>query len=385
MNSTTTALPFGSALHQAGKGWTTPLPKHLNSPRTLVLAFSASGLASDAPEFETLRSAFPDSVITGCSTSGEIHDRQLTDASISVGVFRFREGRVRAAHAPVRSAADSCRAGVLIAEQLTAPDLRAVLIFSDGLNVNGTELVKGLASSLDPGVVITGGLAGDGTAFKRTWVLHAGRHTGGVVTAVGLYGSTVRVGHGSKGGWDPFGPERLVTRSAGNVLFELDGQPALPLYKKYLGDRATGLPATALLFPLAIRSSNGDSQVLVRTILGVDEAANSLTFAGDIPEGSVAQLMRANFDRLIGGAGQSAVMARDGVETQPCLCVAVSCVGRRLVLGQRTEEELDAVFSTLPAGSSQVGFYSYGEISPIAAGSCDLHNQTMTVTTIGEA
>ena len=189
----------------------------------------------------------------------------------------------------------------------------------------------------------------------------------------------------SKGGWDRFGPERTVTRSEGNVLFELDGKPALDLYKTYLGERASGLPATALLFPLALRARAGEEKSLVRTILAVDESARSLTFAGDVPQGSLAQLMRANFDRLVDGAEGAALMTRGRCgKGRSTLAVAISCVGRRLVLGERTEEELEAVGDVLPEGARVLGFYSYGEISPFATGRCDLHNQTMTLTTLQE-
>jgi hypothetical protein len=203
---------------------------------------------------------------------------------------------------------------------------------------------------------------------------------------VGLAGSRVRIGCGSRGGWDKFGPERRVTRASGHVLHEIDGRPALELYKRYLGERAAGLPATGLLFPLAVRSDRLSDRVVVRTLLGVDESAQSMTFAGDIREGSLVQLMRANFDRLIAGAGDAAdaAWARPDGESGPALSIAISCVGRRLVLGERTEEELEAVIEGLPSGTHQVGFYSYGEISPHGSGSCDLHNQTMTLTSIRE-
>ena len=237
-------------------------------------------------------------------------------------------------------------------------------------------------------MVVTGGLAGDGTHFKRTWVLKDRTPQSGYVTAVGFYGDHIRLGHGSKGGWDKFGPERQVTKSIGNVLYELDGRPALGLYKAYLGDRASGLPATGLLFPLAIRTSQAEGKVLVRTILAVDEATQSMTFAGDIPEGVFAQLMRANFDRLIQGASEAATLTFDhhngSHADSPTLSIAISCVGRRLVLGERTEEEIEATLEILPKGSRQIGFYSYGEISPYKSGACDLHNQTMTLTTIAE-
>jgi hypothetical protein len=203
---------------------------------------------------------------------------------------------------------------------------------------------------------------------------------------VGFAGDRVKIGHGSQGGWDRFGPERTVTRSEGNVLSELDGEPALDLYKRYLGDRASGLPATGLLFPLAIRRPDGDERQLVRTILAVDEAKKSLTFAGDVPTGWRAQLMQANFERLVGGAEEAAtVTASRGGAGKETLAVAISCVGRRLVLGERTEEECEATLARLPAGTHQIGFYSYGELSPYVGGNCDLHNQTMTLTTITEA
>lgn len=358
----------------------------LDSDRTLVLAFAAPGFSEDHAAFADLHRKYPTSCFTGCSTSGEIHGSELHDDSISVAIMRFERTRLALVSAPVRSPADSANAGEAIARQLEHPSLRAVLLFSDGLTVNGSELIRGINQVLPKDVVVTGGLAGDGDRFKSTWVIRNGAPAGGFVSAVGFYGDHVHISHGSKGGWDVFGPERVVTRSEGNVLFELDGKPALPLSKEYLGERAAGLPATALLFPLALRSQNGDDKRLVRTILAVDEAKQSLVFAGDIPQGCFAQLMRANFDRLIDGAAESALMTRSDGHAQPsCLVVAVSCVGRRLVLGERTEEELERTLELFPEGSRQIGFYSYGEISPYSTGRCDLHNQTMTLTTIAEA
>lgn len=369
--------------HTRGGGWSAPFPG-LDSERTLVLAFAAPGYRDHWAPLRELVDAHPSSHVMGCSTAGEIHGAHLSDDTVSVAVARFAGTRLRRATAdPARGG--SHHAGREIGLALRADDLRAVLVLSDGLQVNGTELTRGLGEVLPPEVVVTGGLAADGDRFGATWVILGGRPTTGVVTAVGLYGDALRVGHGSQGGWDRFGPERLVTRSAGPVLHELDGRPALALYKEYLGDRAAGLPATGLLFPLALRPEDGCDAVLVRTILAVDENAQTLTFAGDIPQGAMVQLMRANFDRLIDGAGEAALDTATAGADGPTLCVGVSCVGRRLVLGERTEEEIEAVLDGLPAGTRQVGFYSYGEISPLAAGRCDLHNQTMTLTTLAEA
>lgn len=368
----------------ATSGWSVPTFPQLDSPQTLVLVFGGPEFAEDAGAIADLVKAYPTSKVVGCSSSGEIHGAHIADKSLSVAVVRFEKATLRLAEASVAGAASSVEPGRALAQSLAAPDLRAIFVLSDGLSVNGTELLRGIHETIDPSVVVTGGLAGDGSRFKQTWVLVGGKPTPGWIVGVGLYGDAVGVSHGSRGGWDVFGPERVVTRSVGNVLYELDGKPALALYKTYLGERAAGLPATALLFPLALRGSAGSTNTLVRTILSVDEENQTMTFAGDVPQESVVQLMRANFDRLVDGASQAS-HAADKELSGDSLSIAISCVGRRLVLGERVEEEVEAAFEAVPDGGKLVGFYSYGEISPHAPGQCGvLHNQTMTLTRFWE-
>lgn len=367
------------------ESWNPPLNGSMDSAQTLVLAFGAPAFMDDPTALQDLARAYPQAVKLGCSTSGEIHGAQVHDASLSVAVARFDHTALRHASAAVAHSEQSHDAGVALARQLAGDGLRAVFVLSDGLHVNGTSLVAGLTSALPPDVSITGGLAGDGSQFKRTWVFDGQAPLPGRVAAVGFYGERVRVGHGCDHGWGEFGPPRRVTRSRGSVLYELDGKPALQLYKTYLGDLASGLPGTALLFPLAIWREEHDTQHLVRTILAIDEAEQSMTFAGDIPEGAYARLMRSTNDKLIDSAGVAAERAAAGAADGASLVVSVSCVGRRLLLGERTDEEIETVNdATRRAG--HVGFYSYGEISP-AYGFCggELHNQTMTVTVFSEA
>jgi hypothetical protein len=275
--------------------------------------------------------------------------------------------------------------GTLLGDRLAADDLRHVLLFSDGLHVNGSELVRGLTQRLPKGVTVTGGLSADGSKFEQTIVLVDGRPQDRVVVGVGLCGDSIRVGYGSVGGWDPFGPERVVTRARGNVLHELDGQSALGLYRRYLGEHARELPASGLLFPLSIRP-NRETAGVVRTILSVSDADDTMTFAGDIPEGSYAQLMRANFDRLIDGAAKAATISARAISATPAeLALLISCVGRKMVLKQRVEEEVEGVRDVVGPDAVLAGFYSYGEIAPFGPdASCELHNQTMTVTTLSE-
>lgn len=376
-----------SSSFQLDKGWAAPLPGDLDSPQTLVLAFGAKAFETTPALFESLAAAFPNAVVAGCSTSGEIAGACVNDQSVSVAVARFDHTRLRRAVTAIAHANASQQAGEDLAAQLNADDLTAVLVLSDGTCVNGTALVQGLSNGLPGKVSIFGGLAGDGSSFASTWVLDGARPRRNYICAVGFYGSRLRVGHGCDHGWSDFGPERRITRSSGNVLHELDGKPALDLYKTYLGDLAAGLPGNALLFPLAIRRHSDDATPLVRTILGIDEAQKSMTFAGDMPQGAIARLMRAKDDSLIGSAGKAIAAATRGIdESSGALVISVSCVGRRLVLGERTEEEVETILEGAPAGTQHVGFYSYGEISPsIAGGASDLHNQTMTVTVISEA
>lgn len=373
--------------HTTAGGWSQPVPTELDGPQTLVLVFAAPELADgEAATLASLAQAFPASVLLGCSTAGEIAGQRVHDASISVAVARFEHTPLRLAITPVACPADSQAAGARLAQQLAGEGLRAVFVLSDGLHVNGTPLVAGLAAGVGPGVVITGGLAGDAARFGRTWILSQGQPQSQLISAVGLYGPRLQVGHGCNAGWSDFGPERRITRAEGNVLYELDGKPALDLYKTYLGERAQGLPGTALLFPLAVRREGSTAEPLVRTILGVSEAEQSLTFAGDLPLGGIARLMRANNDKLIDSASMAAGQAIHGIGADSdALAISVSCVGRRLVLGERTEEEVEAVLDGVGSRCAQVGFYSYGEISPlVSGGASELHNQTMTVTVFSE-
>lgn len=360
----------------------------LDSEDTLILIFSSPEYGNRLHPFQELVKHYPQSKIIGCSSAGEIAGPYISDHSISVAVIKFEKTPIAITSIKIDSVEDSFNAGQQIASTLNRDDLRGIFVLSDGLKINGSELVKGLNTIDKDNVIITGGLAGDGSQFKETWTIYNGDVVSGSIVAVGFYGEYIQLSHGSRGGWDIFGPERRITRSQNNILYELDNKPALSLYKEYLGEKASGLPATGLLFPLAIRKDTSDTHQLVRTILGIDEKSGSLIFAGDMPKGYLAQLMRANFDRLISGAIEAGKLTiNHQVNSQkhsPLLLIAISCVGRRLLLGERTEEETESVFEIFPEGTKQVGFYSYGELSPYTEGTCDLHNQTMTLTSIAE-
>ncbi|MEX0682907.1 MAG: FIST N-terminal domain-containing protein [Dehalococcoidia bacterium] len=346
----------------------------------------ADGAALLNGAMDDLRRVYAGARIVGCSIAGEIAAAQVFDGSLVATAIRFDRTDVRGCVVDLAEPADSAASGRELADALAGPGLSHVFVLSDGLAVNGSALVEGITSRLPEGVTVTGGLSGDGERFAETSVVWDGRPRSGAIVGVGFYGDALRVGYGSLGGWDPFGPERIITRSEGNVLYEMDGQSALALYKTYLGEYASELPASGLRFPLALRrETTGDP--VVRTILAVDEEGQSLTFAGDVPEGHYARLMKANFDRLIDGATGAAVASQESLRnSRPELAILISCVGRKLVLQQRIEEEVEGVRDALNGNPALAGFYSYGELAPFAkSGKCELHNQTMTVTTLAES
>ena len=379
-------MKIEQSLYDAAGGWRILADSDDVDDVHLVLHFGARELLETSEYYDILRRNYPTAQIVGCSTAGEIIDREVHDNTAVACAVQFDSTEVRVATRTMGDAVDSFYAGVELGAELAASGLRSVFVISDGILVNGSELVRGLTSAVGKAVPVSGGLAGDADRFASTLVSCNGPAEAGRIAAVGLFGDKVSVGHGSVGGWDPFGPERTITRSKGNVLYELDGRPALDLYKRYLGDEAANLPGSALLFPLMVRSPDSGEIGLVRTILGVDEVEQSMTFAGDVPQGFKAQLMRAHFERLIDGAGEAARISGARQFDGRKLAVLISCVGRKMVLGQRTAEEVEAVAELLGSCVSQLGYYSYGEISPhVRLGSCELHNQTMTVTVLAES
>jgi len=350
----------------------------------IILLFISPSFPKIESFIKTVSENYPNSTITGCSTSGEIFDTEVNDSTIVFNALKFEKTKHRLSSIDIADFENSLDAGAKLSQNLESAELRHILVFSDGLKVNGADLVKGLTEELEETVSITGGLAADGTDFNKTFTIINGEICEGKVIGLGLYGPALKIGYSSKGGWDSFGMERIVTHSENNVLFELDGEPALDLYKSFLGEKAAELPSSGLLFPLSMRTDS-NSKPVVRTILAVDEKEKSLTFAGSIPKGSSVRLMKANVDRLINGAEDSAKNCLEVLEEEADFALLISCVGRRLVLRQMVEEEVEAVRDVLGKKPVISGFYSYGELAPFGKFEpCLLHNQTMTITTFSE-
>lgn len=368
-------------------GWA-PSPAAFPPDLDLALYFGEPRLlrADSGPLAELLGRA-PARVIAGCSAAGAVLDSGIHDEALVVVGLRFASSTVAAATRRLAGPEESARVGEELGRELSAAGLRHVLLLSDGLLVNGSALAEGLRRGLPPGVSLSGGLAGDGTRFRTTCVGLGADVGPGRVVALGFSGPALRAGCAVAGGWSPFGPERVVTSSSGNVVRSLDGEPALELYRRYLGPRANELPGAGLLFPLQILSGRSEGSGLIRTLLAVNEADGSVVFAGDVPQGAVVRFMRSTRDTLIDASGEGlAPLAKEIPATdEDCLALVVSCVGRRGVLGQRCEEELELARASLPSSALMAGFYSYGELAPSGElRACELHNQTLVLTLLEE-
>ncbi|MDE3252600.1 MAG: FIST C-terminal domain-containing protein [Bacteroidota bacterium] len=352
----------------------------------LVLGFGQKDLLADKSKYRVLREMYPGAAILLCSTAGEIFDARVLDDTLSIAAVEFEKTRVKPVCTNIAAYANSFEAGKFLASGFSTDELCYLLVLSDGSLVNGSELVRGISEITKNRIPVSGGLAGDAGNFTSTLVGLNDDIASGNIVAIGFYGKALKVGHGSMGGWDLFGPEKEVSKSSGNVLYEIDGKNALDLYKTYLGKYSNELPGSALLFPLSVTLPGSDTTV-VRTILSINEEEKTMTFAGDIPEHSQVRFMKANFDRIVHAAGIAAKQTLAlPIDNPPKLALLISCVGRKLILNNRIEEEVEAVNMAFQQKTLLTGFYSYGEISTLPGVlKCELHNQTMTITTFDEA
>ncbi len=370
------------------KGWGQKIAKNFKENSDLVFIFGGKEVLDKKEIFDFLKLNFPKAILVGCSTAGEIYGTRVFDDTLVVTAVILECSSVKLEKIKINEIKESYQAGQKLADSLDKNELAHVIIFSEGITVNGSELVNGLLSRLPEGIGVTGGLAADGGKFQETLICANEIPQKGQIAALGFYGSKIKFGYGAKGGFVPFGPERLVTKADGNILHELDGQSALDIYKKYLGEEKTeDLATNQFYFPLTYRNA-GMKTGVVRTILSINEKNKTMTFAGDISEGGYAQMMKASHDKLIDGSSLAATITLESMKERQgeTLALLISCVGRKIILKQRVEEEIEEVHEILGDDVKLMGFYSYGEIAHFTPHErCDLHNQTISITAFFEA
>lgn len=351
----------------------------------LVLVFGNRFLLQNEETIKNIRQEFPYEHIVFGSTAGEILCCNVNDNSISVTAIELEKSSFIVERENVLDFDKNAKKlGEALYNKIPKENLKHLFVLSEGSFLNGSALINGLENEIDSAVSITGGMCGDDARFEKTLASYKENPKEGEVILIGFYGETLEVSFASFCGWIPFGPERIITKSEANILYEIDGQPALDLYKKYLGDKAQELPQASLLYPLNV-TPEGKKEPVVRTILKINNEDHSMILAGDVPMNSKVQLMMASVDGIAEGAHMAAEYAMKNRKNAPEIAILVSCIGRKLAMNQRVEEEVEEVRERIGEKVPMTGFYSYGEMAPFnGSTSCELHNQTMTLTLISE-
>jgi hypothetical protein len=351
----------------------------------LVLVFGNRYLLENPEIIKDLRKEFPYEDIVFGSTAGEIICCNVNDKSISVTAIEFEKSSFVVERENILDYGKNAKdLGEKLYNKIPKENLKHLFVLSEGSFVNGSSLINGLENNIDSKISITGGMCGDDARFEKTLASYKEDPKEGEVILIGFYGDSLDISYSSFGGWIPFGPERVITKAEGNILYEIDGQPALDLYKKYLGEKSNELPQASLLYPLNV-TPDGKKEPVVRTILNINNDDQSMILAGDAPVNSKVQLMMASVDGIAQGAHTAAKIAMTTRSSKPELALLVSCIGRKLVMNQRVEEEVEQVREVIGERVPMAGFYSYGEMAPFnGSTSCELHNQTMTLTLISE-
>lgn len=361
------------------------LQEKIELKNPLVLVFGNRYLLEDENVIADIRKQFPYEHIVFGSTSGEVICCNVNDNSISVTAIEFEKSSFVVKSDNILNYDKKAKPlGEALFNEMPKENLKHLFVVSEGSFVNGSSLINGLESNKSSSISLTGGMCGDDARFEKTVASYKENPKEGEVVLIGFYGETLDISFASFGGWIPFGPERKITSSKANILFEIDDIPALDLYKKYLGDKASELPQASLLYPLNV-TPEGKNEPVVRTILSINNENNSMVLAGDVPVNSRVQLMMASIDGIADGAQHAAEIAMENRKNPPQIALIVSCVGRKLMMNQRVEEEIEQVQEIIGENVAITGFYSYGEMAPFNGdSSCELHNQTMTLTLISE-
>jgi len=349
----------------------------------LVLVFGSRFLLEKEDIYSEIRSFFPNGHLVFGTTSGEIFLNRVFDDSVTFTAIEFEKGNFIVHTENILShKKNAVKAGKALGKKFPEDNLKHLFVISEGSFVNGSDLITGLESQTLNKIPITGGLCGDGSRFEKTLASYNEKPKEGEIVVVGFYGDTLEITFAYGDGWIPFGPERTITKSSGNILWEIDNIPALNIYKNFLGEKASELPEAALFYPLSVKTPGSD-YTIGRTILNIDEKNNTMIMAGDVPEGSLVQLTMAHVDNMSDAAINASEIAMKGRKKDPEIGLLTSCFSRKLVMDQRVEEEVEEVQYGIGADVAISGFYSYGEIASIQ-GKSMLLNQTLTLTLISE-
>lgn len=372
------------------------LNKHGGTPEVLIVLGS--------PRFDHKQllagiiSVAGDVPMVGGSTAGEISGSGISNESVVImalgsDTLDFATG------IGLDMSQDETACGVALVDdfrhRISIKEASSLLIFPDGMGGDGLKVIDGLQSVMGTGFEIVGGYLGDGEDFRTTFQYFNGKVYNNAMPGLLICGKAgFRTGIGVRSGFESIGNRFYCTAAEGNIVKEFDNERALDLYKEFLGDeRFQRLPGICLEYPFGLIDDKvsiaGKEYFQLRCCLAVDHEKGSITLAASIPEGRAITLTTASRGDIINGAKLAAEQAKESLkDAKPEAILMFSCVGRKLILGRRTQEEVAVVKEVLGKDVPLIGFYTYGEIGPIDKTREELsvskfHNETVVLWVLG--
>ncbi len=320
--------------------------------------------------------------LVGCSSYAEINSREALSKSVTMMGMCLKGLEVQTYGQLING--DSRDFGRGLAREAKEFGASLLMVFPDGMRVNGTQFLLGLQDVLGTQFPIVGGIAADAGDFAKTWEYH-GRDvlTGGA--AVLAFKGPIELVTAARSGWMAVGATRKATKvEAGNVLLEIDSRPALDLYKEYLGNRVGEMPGVSVDFPVGVVDglpgtlrAPGDDILVLRALKGVDEERRAIIFGGDLPQDAFIRMTRATKEDVIDGANRAGDQVLQAMPN-PAIALVFNCMARKVVLGPRYKQELESTFAKLGSKLPKIGFYTFGELSPVQ-GTTMHHDETFTI------
>ena len=354
----------------------------------LILVFCCE--AYDLAELvEGIRAVAGDTPMIGCSTAGEISTAGPGDAGVVVTAlggpgFEVATAAGDAAGGRLRQAGAEVAASLDLLTDPAKPH-RVLLLLSDGLAGDQTEVVRGAYRVVGAEVPLVGGCAGDDLRMAGTAQLHDGKVLRHAVVAAAI-ASDAPFGIGVRHGWRRVGEPMVVTRSEGNRVHLLDDAPALDVYLQRLGappaawDDPRAFTRFAMTHPLGLSRRSGEE---VRFVAEADFDDRSIGCIAQVPQGGLTWFMEGDDASVLDATDTACHDALAGLDGRaPLGFVAFDCIARRGVLGEHGIRREVARIAGFASGAPVAGFYTYGEIAR-THGISGFHNQTLVVLAVG--
>ncbi|MDX1547573.1 MAG: FIST N-terminal domain-containing protein [Rhodothermales bacterium] len=328
---------------------------------------------------------YPGLQLIGGTTHGELSSEGFAEDSVALMLFHservaFRAGVGEGVRADPEGAAR--RAVATAKEGLTQP-VRLGLTVPEGLGLDMKVVTDTLHAAIGPDASVCGGLAGDQIRFEQTYQFCNGRVYSDAVPVL-LFTGPLRVATGVASGWVPMGEAHRLTKTEGQTIIEIDGEPAREVWDRYFGSFAIrGSRNQFAIYPDGAEGNTSREFYLCAPSHFQEDG--SLVMLNPVIQDARLRFTDATREQVLEGAGTSAAAARAGYEGTPDAALVFSCAGRHAWLGTQIGRELGLLQEHIGTAVPAVGFYTYGEICPLpGAPTPYTHGTTFVTVLIGE-